>query len=236
MRGRSHPPLPGRTSSRPKAWYERVAGAARLSHDRALIAEHYSTLSHRVDETAGRVHLEGPLIYVAECGIPTEVQLRVDFPFDYPAGEPLAFDAADRFLPHDADRHFSTRDGCCCLWLPPKSRWDPNDPDALRTFLDEVVVFFDRQLVYDAGGRVEWPGGQHGHGDPGYMEWVVEEFGGDSAAVSAFGPIFRGAVSIGRNDPCPCGKGVKYKRCHGTVVERVRSGIGLTRLRRLFPS
>lgn len=23
---------------------------------------------------------------------------------------------------------------------------------------------------------------------------------------------------IGRNDPCPCGSGVKYKKCHGRAV------------------
>jgi uncharacterized protein YecA (UPF0149 family) len=23
-------------------------------------------------------------------------------------------------------------------------------------------------------------------------------------------------AKVGRNDPCPCGSGVKYKRCHGT--------------------
>lgn len=25
------------------------------------------------------------------------------------------------------------------------------------------------------------------------------------------------AKKIGRNDPCPCGVGIKYKRCHGNV-------------------
>jgi SEC-C motif-containing protein len=28
---------------------------------------------------------------------------------------------------------------------------------------------------------------------------------------------FRHAPKIGRNDPCPCGSGRKYKRCHGAV-------------------
>lgn len=27
---------------------------------------------------------------------------------------------------------------------------------------------------------------------------------------------------IGRNDPCPCGSGKKYKKCHGGIYERVR--------------
>ena len=25
----------------------------------------------------------------------------------------------------------------------------------------------------------------------------------------------KGVVKIGRNDPCPCGSGKKYKSCHG---------------------
>jgi SEC-C motif domain protein len=25
----------------------------------------------------------------------------------------------------------------------------------------------------------------------------------------------RAAAAVGRNDPCPCGSGMKYKRCHG---------------------
>jgi uncharacterized protein YecA (UPF0149 family) len=28
-------------------------------------------------------------------------------------------------------------------------------------------------------------------------------------------PIRREAAKVGRNDPCPCGSGKKYKACHG---------------------
>ena len=31
-----------------------------------------------------------------------------------------------------------------------------------RVFLDEVAIFFDRQLVYDATGGKKWPGGDFG--------------------------------------------------------------------------
>jgi uncharacterized protein YecA (UPF0149 family) len=27
--------------------------------------------------------------------------------------------------------------------------------------------------------------------------------------------ITREAPKVGRNDPCPCGSGKKYKKCHG---------------------
>jgi preprotein translocase subunit SecA len=28
----------------------------------------------------------------------------------------------------------------------------------------------------------------------------------------------RGGEKIGRNDPCPCGSGKKYKQCHGRLA------------------
>jgi uncharacterized protein YecA (UPF0149 family) len=28
-------------------------------------------------------------------------------------------------------------------------------------------------------------------------------------------PVYRTEPKIGRNDPCPCGSGKKYKKCHG---------------------
>ncbi len=31
-------------------------------------------------------------------------------------------------------------------------------------------------------------------------------------------PIRRDAPKVGRNEPCPCGSGKKYKKCHGAVA------------------
>ena len=36
-------------------------------------------------------------------------------------------------------------------------------------------------------------------------------------AVSKAKPI-RSGPKVGRNDPCPCGSGKKYKACHGQLV------------------
>jgi len=30
-------------------------------------------------------------------------------------------------------------------------------------------------------------------------------------------PFVRGGEKVGRNDPCPCGSGIKYKQCHGKL-------------------
>jgi preprotein translocase subunit SecA len=32
-------------------------------------------------------------------------------------------------------------------------------------------------------------------------------------------PVVRRAIKVGRNDPCPCGSGKKYKNCHGAAAE-----------------
>jgi preprotein translocase subunit SecA len=39
--------------------------------------------------------------------------------------------------------------------------------------------------------------------------------GGDDAAVKT---IHREGPKVGRNDPCPCGSGKKYKKCHGAAA------------------
>ncbi len=49
--------------------------------------------------------------------------------------------------------------------------------------------------------------------------------GGGGSLLSARGsagsvakPVVSGAPKVGRNDPCPCGSGKKYKKCHGTAA------------------
>jgi len=42
---------------------------------------------------------------------------------------------------------------------------------------------------------------------------VTEEAGEPAAAV----PFERTGTKVGRNDPCPCGSGKKYKQCHGKL-------------------
>jgi len=224
-------PRRGTMRPRVKAWHERDA-VQRLARDRALIATRYPGLTHRIDEVTGRAFLEGILTLTADCGIPTRFDVRVEFPTDYPKMEPRAYDAAGRF-PHTADRHFYPN-GQCCLWLPPESRWDSINPDALNRFLDEVAIFFDRQLVYEATGRREWPGGQRSHGDAGYLEYVIDFFDGNQALVAALVPILASVSDVERNSRCLCGSGRKYKHCHLRAVETLRRRVGSAKLCDLF--
>jgi preprotein translocase subunit SecA len=43
----------------------------------------------------------------------------------------------------------------------------------------------------------------------------------DPAAVAAKGPARAEGPRVGRNDPCPCGSGRKYKKCHGAAEANV---------------
>ncbi|MEX3823068.1 SEC-C metal-binding domain-containing protein, partial [Paraburkholderia sp. BR14262] len=38
------------------------------------------------------------------------------------------------------------------------------------------------------------------------------------AAMSHTPPVGSEMPKVGRNDPCPCGSGKKYKQCHGKIA------------------
>ena len=38
-----------------------------------------------------------------------------------------------------------------------------------------------------------------------------------AAGAAAVAPFVREAAKVGRNEPCPCGSGLKYKQCHGKL-------------------
>ena len=203
------------------SWHKRDEDA-RLMRDKAAIAGAFPNLAWIMDDATDHLALRGTITLVEEgCGVPTTLAVRVEFPHDYPKREPRAYDNGARF-PHVPDRHFYP-DGRCCLWLPPESRWNGDDPDRLRTFLDEVSIFLDRQLVCDATGV--WPGAARSHSIWGYVEFARELLAGhdadDDTVVATFAPFFAGFVAPGRNEPCPCGQGRKYKKCHLPAVESV---------------
>ena len=58
-------------------------------------------------------------------------------------------------------------------------------------------------LVAEAGGEMELPMQDFPDADPGAGERPA--------------PFVRPGQKVGRNDPCPCGSGRKYKVCHGRL-------------------
>jgi preprotein translocase subunit SecA len=54
--------------------------------------------------------------------------------------------------------------------------------------------------------------------ETGEVEVRVDE---ESQGRQAAGGLIAGAATfarVGRNDPCPCGSGKKYKHCHGKLT------------------
>lgn len=56
---------------------------------------------------------------------------------------------------------------------------------------------------------------QYQHAD--YDEALANEEGEPEPSPAPAQPVVRDGVKVGRNDPCPCGSGKKYKQCHGAL-------------------
>ncbi len=50
-----------------------------------------------------------------------------------------------------------------------------------------------------------------------YQHAAADDEPSNDNAESAIQPIVREGEKVGRNDPCPCGSGKKYKQCHGAL-------------------
>ena len=107
------------------------------------------------------------------------------------------------------DLHFYP-DGACCLSLQLLA----DRKTTLKEFVDELVIPFFYRLSYtDVHGLAnarEFLWAEYSHGDQGLREYLS-----DVADIAGRGQ--------GRNDPCACGSGRKYKRCHLGEVNRFRS-------------
>jgi preprotein translocase subunit SecA len=71
---------------------------------------------------------------------------------------------------------------------------------------------------------------QHADFSPGVGDDEAEQIPADVAAAAAAAtataagagpqvqPFMRSTQKVGRNDPCPCGSGKKFKQCHGKLA------------------
>jgi len=65
-------------------------------------------------------------------------------------------------------------------------------------------------LIYDGGGSESYAGSS--------STSTLTPGGGGGSSSTTGQSARNGAQAIGRNDPCPCGSGKKYKRCHGLAA------------------
>lgn len=200
-------------------WFERDEGDSRLAHDRKLIASKYPDLKYGLNYRHRIVFLCGQIVLKEEgSGIPTRISTKIVFRDAYPKVEPFAIETSNLFK-HVADRHFYPN-GICCLWLAPESQWNGEDESGLLGFLDQVAVFFERQLIYDASGGEAWPWGERSHSEKGYIEYIQEKLGVDSEKLQIFLPLITSKAALDKKSRCPCGSRRPYQFCHlQTVIE-----------------
>ncbi|MDQ3187587.1 MAG: preprotein translocase subunit SecA [Pseudomonadota bacterium] len=95
----------------------------------------------------------------------------------------------------------------------------------VRVQTQEEIQLAEQQIEAESERRAEMAQAQHSEFGLGVADEqiaAVEELplsdpsdGTDRAAVVQ--PVRRVGEKIGRNDPCPCGSGKKYKQCHGKL-------------------
>jgi preprotein translocase subunit SecA len=88
---------------------------------------------------------------------------------------------------------------------PPRQPMIMNDPSATTT------AFGPPPSALAAAPQPSAPAAARVPGRPPQPPRV----GGDDAAVKT---VHREGPKVGRNDPCPCGSGKKYKKCHGAAA------------------
>ena len=78
-------------------------------------------------------------------------------------------------------------------------------------FLSNIKIAGEEDLVkMEAQRRQETEGADYQHAESSALEEAAP-----TPAVST--PQTRQGPKVGRNDPCPCGSGKKYKQCHGRI-------------------
>ena len=93
----------------------------------------------------------------------------------------------------------------------------------VRIQTQEEIQQAEQQIEQESERRAEQARAQHSEFGPGLSEEpvAVEELTlpelDDGAAKPAVQQVRRVGEKIGRNDPCPCGSGKKYKQCHGKL-------------------
>ena len=82
----------------------------------------------------------------------------------------------------------------------------------------------ERRAAEEAARAVKNVQYQHAEFQPGVGDEEAEQIPPDGVVPDApppsasVEPFVRSTQKVGRNDPCPCGSGKKYKQCHGRLA------------------
>jgi len=83
---------------------------------------------------------------------------------------------------------------------------------SVRVQTQEQIAEAEERIEEAGEGLLERAQGRHAEFDD-----LAEVAVGDAGAPVAVAEPVAAGVKVGRNDPCPCGSGKKFKQCHGKL-------------------
>ncbi|SEK76200.1 SEC-C motif-containing protein [Olivibacter domesticus] len=148
-------------------------------------------------------------------------QIIMLVPRSYPYCVPIVIEKS-QIIPRDIDWHISP-EGICCLdadhELIAMSQKGININDFIT---DKVYTYFANQ-IYKLQGK-QYAGAEYAHHTAGVIQYYVERLNMPSAeaTLQALKNILC-KKGLGRNDKCPCGSGLKLKKCHKASIETIKT-------------
>lgn len=185
-------------------WHE--AMPQRWKHEQSIAAAMLDDFEAGIDAT-GCAFIRGLFNIVSMHGHVYEtVKLRITYPSTFPTRNqpPSVYLESHHDRWENGGNSHIENDWRLCLFVPCESGINFEEANSLSDLLAVAHTFLFKQRVYQRrlvrsrfdGSKPKWPGEDRSHGIQGIRE-AVRETG-----------------KIGRNDPCPCGSGKKFKRCH----------------------
>lgn len=196
------------------AWHTRRPDL--LDEIRRDLAQRYPSLHVVVDADCVRVCGTLPITHDGRELERYAIEIR--FAADYPDSIPEVRETSGR-IPKTDERHFDG-DGTACLFVPDERDWIWPVGASFLEFLDGPVrTFFLAQSIVSLGG--EWPHGERSHHALGLIEFYQKLLDTDDVAL-----VFRYVAYLARSNPkglpCPCGSGLKAKKCHREQLRELR--------------
>ena len=87
----------------------------------------------------------------------------------------------------------------------------------LENIKHEIISLISRVQVRDPEDVEAIEEQRRQSGEVEYQHDEAEAMDGGEELPSHQSPVTREGVKVGRNDPCPCGSGKKFKQCHGAI-------------------
>jgi len=90
-------------------------------------------------------------------------------------------------------------------------------------FKHPEAAHFEEPASEESQSGIDRPGIAEKFGDETMVYHGPRSAPEEAPQTVAAAPMRRTAAKVGRNDPCPCGSGKKYKKCHGQVGSELAS-------------